>query len=92
MNLKPQSVLLGAAIAGALSRAMWAFKAMPLLIWVTLPGWLFAWGLIIALRGEQWLHRDAIGVILVTIGNAALYSWVCFRIMRRRRTAETPRA
>ena len=51
MNLKLKSVLLGAAIAGALSRVMWAFKAMPLLIWVALPGWL-----VVCLLGALSLH------------------------------------
>jgi hypothetical protein len=44
MKLKLQSVLLGTAISAGLTLFMWASKMMAVLIWITLPGWLFALG------------------------------------------------
>ena len=83
MNLKPKCVLLGTTISTGLTLFMWASKMMAVLIWITLPGWLFAWGTIIVSRGENWLHRDAIGLLLLTAGNAVFYSWFCFFALSR---------
>lgn len=88
MGIKIQSVLLGSAISGALTLLL-ALKLFSILIVPTLPGWLLAWGTTIALGGKNWKHGDAMGVALVTIGNAVFYGWICFLILRRgKRTVE----
>src|SRR5438552_6813184 len=51
------------------------------------PG-LIAWGTIIVLRGENWSHRDAIGLLLLTVGNAFFYSWFCFFALSRKRDGQ----
>ncbi len=84
MNLKFKCALIGTATSTGLTLFMWASKMMAVLIWVTLPGWLFAWGTIVVLRGANWLHRDAIGMLLLTAGNAFFYSWFCFFALSRK--------
>jgi hypothetical protein len=84
MNIRLQSVLVGTAISAGLTLFMWISKSMAVLIWITLPGWLLAWGTIIVLRGENWLHRDAIGMFLLMVGNAIFYSWLCVFILNRK--------
>lgn len=79
-----QSILYGSAISLSLSALMWAFRLLPLMIWVTLPGWILSWGTIAILRGENWTHLDGIGLTIMTVGDAAFYSWICFILMRRR--------
>src|SRR5437667_12623486 len=88
MTLKSKCVLLGTAISAGLTLFIWAFKLMAVLIWITLPGWLIAWGTIIVLRGENWSHRDAIGLLLLTVGNAFFYSWFCFFALSRKRDGQ----
>ena len=83
-TIKFKSVLFGTAISCCLTGLMWAFKLMPLLIWITLPGWLLAWGTIIVLHGEHWVYFDAIERTLITVGNAGFYTWICFLIIRRK--------
>jgi len=66
-----------------LTTLMWAFKMLPVLIWVAFPGLLLAWGTVILLHAEEWKHSDALVVTLVTVGNAAFYSVVLLLIKLR---------
>ena len=85
MRLKLKCILLGTVISTALTLFLWVSKMMAVLIWITLPGWLFAWGTIIVLRGDHWMHRDAIGLLLLTAGNSVFYSWFCFFALSRKK-------
>jgi hypothetical protein len=83
--MKLRGILWGSAISLILSGLMWAFKLAPILIWVTFPGWLFAWGTLILLRAENWKYFGAALILLVTIGDAAFYSWIFLVVMKRKR-------
>jgi len=88
MRVKLLSIFLGSATSVALTLLLWAFRGSILaylLLWLTWPGWLLAWGTIIALGGEGWEHFDAIGRSLITVGNAACFSWAYILISTRKR-------
>jgi hypothetical protein len=81
MKLIPQAILIGTGISGGLTLLVWVTKMSAVFIWIMLPGFLLAWGAIVVLHGQAWQHRDAIMLILVTLGNAAFYSWISFLIL-----------
>lgn len=76
-------VLFGSGMSVFLSLLMWAFQMMPVLIWITFPGWLLAWATIALLQAQEWKHASKLALVLVTVGNATLYSGILLLIKRR---------
>lgn len=85
MALKLKAMLIGSTISFTLTGLMWVFKVFYFLVWITLPGWLLSWATIALLHAENWKHFQAIGITLLTVGNAFFYGLVVLLIMRKKR-------
>ena len=62
---------------------LWITKMGLIFIWVTLPGYIFSWAILFAFRAQDSVHRDALGIVLLTVGNAAAYSGFFLFILTR---------
>lgn len=81
MRRTPGIILIGSSVSMAFTLVMWALKAMPVLIWFTLPGWILVWTVTAALLPvgiDQWRYFDVFMVSLLTVSNAAFYSWALY--------------
>ena len=47
------------------------------------PGWLLAWLAVIVFRWHQPADHKILGLLLLTIGNAAFYSWCLWLLLRK---------
>jgi hypothetical protein len=84
---KLKALLIGSTISFALTFLMWVLKLFYFLIWITLPGWLLSWGAVALMHAENWKHLKAIGITLLTVGNAFFYGLVVLLIMQRKTRA-----
>ena len=79
MRIWGTSVAFGCAISGILtvvvSATRLAFYFPP--FW---PGLLFAWVIVILSHGKSGVTH--FGIALATVGNAALYTWISFRVIQ----------
>ena len=83
MSAVNKAILMGTGCAMGMSLFLWITKMLPIFIWVTLPGWIFAWLILFAFHAQESAHRDALDLVLLTVGNAAAYSGFFLFILTR---------
>jgi hypothetical protein len=83
INVKVRLYALSVLIGCAVSVLMEIGMRLTRLVYVFppfLPGLLFSWVIIIICHGESW--PDLVNRTLVVLGNAALYSWLSYRLIK----------
>jgi Na+/glutamate symporter len=73
------TVLIGCAVSVLMTITMWLTR-LGFLFPPFLPGLLFSWVVIIIRHGESW--TKLVGISIATLGNAALYSWLSYPLIK----------